>query len=505
MELKLYDRLTDELYFKQLRELLILGDREFIPPLSARSSTTQQGLATASDSDGGIDAYFEEMKAQSFVLALEGERLAGFMSFRKNHTGPHIPEAKNLYASTCVVHPDFRGQGLMTSFYREMIRAYPALPIFTRTWHQNAGHLKVLEKMGFRLLETVENDRGQGIHTVYYGRTSDLNPPLAPAFGETDFHEDRISNTVRVLVLHGVEEDALGRYCALLEKDGYVKKESDEKESYQYAAYEKDGCGYFLNYFPAIRELTLVRERDSAYFSYEDRMLEPLYTPTVTQIALKDFGMSYVIRLSDGRLILFDGGREFDEDVEHLWDSIRAISPFERPVIAAWILSHAHCDHFHCCHRFLARYGHEVEVEKFFLNFPEYDDEAHFAEMIPETHSSPRVNVPLLWEQIRRSRAKVYTPHSGQSYTVGDAQLLFFAAMDETIHCAKKINASSLVFRMSLGGQTILWTSDVSSSVSRLPERYGNELRADILQVPHHGFRCGTDKAEIALYNFAKA
>lgn len=168
MEMKLVTKLTDEKILLQLRDLLILGDKEFIPPLSARSSTTQQGLGSAKGN--GIDSYFEEMKNQSFVLALEGDRLAGFMSFKIDHQGAHIPEGKSLYASTSIVHPDFRGQGLMTGFYKEMIRSFPDRPIYTRTWHENFGHLKVLGKLGFCQTEFLENDRGEGIHTVYYAR-----------------------------------------------------------------------------------------------------------------------------------------------------------------------------------------------------------------------------------------------------------------------------------------------------------------------------------------------
>ncbi|MBR3836972.1 MAG: GNAT family N-acetyltransferase [Clostridia bacterium] len=166
MEIKLITKLEDKSLLLQLRDLLILGDQEFIPPLSSRSSTTQQGLGAAEG--GGIDLYFNEMKTQCFVLALEGDRLAGFMSFKLDHRGAHVPQAKNLYASTSVVHPDFRGRGLMTAFYREMLAAYPDRPIYTRTWHENFGHLKVLERLGFTLTELLPNHRGEGIHTVYY-------------------------------------------------------------------------------------------------------------------------------------------------------------------------------------------------------------------------------------------------------------------------------------------------------------------------------------------------
>lgn len=171
MEMKVAARLTDEKILRQLRELLVLGDKEFVPPLSQRSSTTQQGLSSAKGN--GIDSYFEEMKTQSFVLAMEGDTLAGFMSFKIDHKGEHIPEGENLYASTSVVHPEFRGQGLMTGFYREMIRAFPNKPIYTRTWHENLGHLKVLARLGFEQIHFLPNDRGEGIHTVYYGRQPD--------------------------------------------------------------------------------------------------------------------------------------------------------------------------------------------------------------------------------------------------------------------------------------------------------------------------------------------
>lgn len=175
MEFILTKSLADEDLLRQLKALLILGDKEFIPPLSLRSSTTQQGLGSAAGN--GIDAYFEEMKTQCFVLAVEKGRLAGFMSFKIDHEGAHIPHGKNLYASTSVVHPDFRGQGLMTSFYREMIAAFPERPIFTRTWHKNLGHLKVLDRLGFHRTELLENDRGEGVHTVYYCRAAESPLP----------------------------------------------------------------------------------------------------------------------------------------------------------------------------------------------------------------------------------------------------------------------------------------------------------------------------------------
>ena len=168
MELVTFEKLDHADYLQQIFGLLEIGDNEFIPPLSSRGSTTQQTLE--STHNNGLSDYFNELKQQCFVLALEGNKVAGFMSFKKDYSCDHVPPCKNLYASTSVVHPDFRGQGLMKQFYLAMIDSYPDRPIYTRTWHENTPHLRVLEKLGFQQIALLPNHRGQGIHTVYFER-----------------------------------------------------------------------------------------------------------------------------------------------------------------------------------------------------------------------------------------------------------------------------------------------------------------------------------------------
>lgn len=154
----------------QIRSLMTLADREFIPPLSARSSPTQADLASADRSPEGIAGYYATMASEPVVLALEGDRILGFMAFKTDYTCEQIAELPNLYASTCVVHPDARGRGLMKTFYGEMARLFPGRPIFTRTWGANAPHFRVLEKLGFAELTRLKDHRGPGMDTVYFRR-----------------------------------------------------------------------------------------------------------------------------------------------------------------------------------------------------------------------------------------------------------------------------------------------------------------------------------------------
>jgi hypothetical protein len=241
-------------------------------------------------------------------------------------------------------------------------------------------------------------------------------------------------------------------------------------------------------------------EENCRYFDYSDEAADASVAPQITQIALEDFGMSYAIRLSDGRFILIDGGREFEPDADKLYNRIKADSPFDTPIIAAWIMSHPHSDHYFCFIPFMNKYADSVKIEKVILNFPEADDYIHY----PKLEKYSLEYMPRMFELIEKTGAPIYMAHTGQTYRIGDAVCEILASMDNTIHLSDNVNSSSLVIRMSLGGQIILWTTDAAFSKAKLPERYGEYLRADILQIPHHGFQCGTPEAEIAGYDLIR-
>ena len=166
MKIELYHQLQPD-HQQGILDLLYLADQEFVPPLSQRTSSTQSNLIGGK---GSIEAYFETIRHLPAVLALKNNEVVGFMNFYMDYHCPHIPESlnHNVYACTCVVHPSVRGHGLMGKFYEIIREAFPHRAICTRTWHTNTGHIHTLQKMGFTLLATLENDRGSGVHTVYY-------------------------------------------------------------------------------------------------------------------------------------------------------------------------------------------------------------------------------------------------------------------------------------------------------------------------------------------------
>ena len=93
MELIYFSDTTSSGYSRQVRELLKLADREFVPPLSTRGSSTQADLSAAQALEAGVDAYFETMQTQPVVLEIENGKCLGFMAFKENYTCSEICNA----------------------------------------------------------------------------------------------------------------------------------------------------------------------------------------------------------------------------------------------------------------------------------------------------------------------------------------------------------------------------------------------------------------------------
>ena len=330
----------------------------------------------------------------------------------------------------------------------------------------------------------------------------------SPAFGETQYCKHRESEQCAVVLLENQDACRLDAYGHWLEEKGYTQWQREEKEHRIFAAYRKGSHGMFLNWFSGTRQLQLVEEENSAYFDFRDEAGEVCATPQLTQVFLSDYGLSDLIRLPDGRLILIDGGNVYEKDIDHLFALMQAES--EKPVIAAWIFTHPHSDHYYCFLPFMEKYGKQVEIQKLLYNFPQYDDFEHYPVLAREQtvfakwsgieHITKSEALRMFREKVAQLQIPVYTPHTGQRYRIGDAKIWFCGSMDDTLHCTKNLNAASLIFTMELAGQQILFGGDGSFGDAKLAERYGEELKCDILQIPHHGFGCGTDEGEIDAY-----
>lgn len=170
MEIKITDRQEQSRYYDEILKLLSASDEEFVPPLSARCSTTQKDLSQKEKTGQGVLQYFENMKEQRIMVATEADKLLAFVSFREDYTNEEISEKDfpNIYISTLIVSPEGRGKRLAQSMYKVLFEKYKSANIFTRTWSANTAHIAILSKLQFETLKVLKDHRGKGIDTVYF-------------------------------------------------------------------------------------------------------------------------------------------------------------------------------------------------------------------------------------------------------------------------------------------------------------------------------------------------
>lgn len=165
MEIKLLSEAEKRACGEQIFSLLLEADEDFVPPLSAR-------FPDAPTRDAGVRRYYDEMMSASLLATLEGDTLLGFVAFRENVSGNYIPEGvfPNLYIGTAVIASVARGKHLTTRMYEHLFYTLrPDYSCFTRTWSTNAAHIAILTRMGFSLTKRIENDRAEGVDSVYFG------------------------------------------------------------------------------------------------------------------------------------------------------------------------------------------------------------------------------------------------------------------------------------------------------------------------------------------------
>lgn len=172
MKTKLYKKVKNQGYLQEIRQLLIISDHEFIPPLSSRNSTTQSDLLPREEKKRLPEEYFQTIAKQSAVLAICDGKVVGFISFRTDYICEHINRQylPNVYVTTIIVHPDFRHRGIAGIMYNKLIRHFSKHYLFTRTWSTNLSHIRILHAYNFHEHCYLDNDRGEGIDTVYYRR-----------------------------------------------------------------------------------------------------------------------------------------------------------------------------------------------------------------------------------------------------------------------------------------------------------------------------------------------
>lgn len=292
-------------------------------------------------------------------------------------------------------------------------------------------------------------------------------------------------------------------YMLQLENAGYTLKYNYELDFAMFAAYEKDGD---LIYFyhtanngemriikdaygvlpPTKEEYTVKQSEDTSYFTpviMKSKVETELIAQSkITQINVlyseDNHGMAYAITLSDGSFILIDGGNDWEPQSDHLWNVLNALNERKdgKIVIRAWIVTHLHADHTRALINFAQKYGSQCELGYLIANGVNSLD--GFPSNLPE------------YVQYFGGSPKFLLPHTGQVMQFENATVEFFYTPEDIIEeTIEDFNDTSMIFRVSLGGQSAMFVGDAQVLAGNTAiENFKGHLNADFVQISHHGY-----------------
>lgn len=198
--------------------------------------------------------------------------------------------------------------------------------------------------------------------------------------------------------------------------------------------------------------------------------------------------MSYVITTKDKSVIVVDGG--LGEDAAHLKEIIKSRGSH----VHAWFITHPHSDHVEALVNIINEGLDGITIDKIYYNFPEMDfyqrNEPYRADMVRRAIEAFET-LPSSTLSITKKGDVIELP--GVKITILNNPYLF-------AHNA--INNSSIVFRVDMGTKRILFLGDLGKEggESLLSEVDANELKADYVQMAHHG-QYGVDRPVYEIIN----
>ncbi len=187
---------------------------------------------------------------------------------------------------------------------------------------------------------------------------------------------------------------------------------------------------------------------------------------------------SFIVTTEEGGVIVIDGGYEFDSP--KLISKLKEITGQDRPHIDGWFFSHAHDDHISAFNKIMEDGKGELTFDKVYYNFPSTQFFDNFEPT--EAHALKK-----FYANLPKFADKICIVYQSDKYEVKGAEFEYLSTADPNyqFNC---INNSTSVFRMTLGGKTVMFLGDLGIDAGKkLLALHGNNLKSDYVQMAHHG------------------
>ncbi len=289
--------------------------------------------------------------------------------------------------------------------------------------------------------------------------------------------------------------DQFKAYRAKLEAAGYKLHQENQDNGNLFATYYNDTNmihTYYVNYLKSVRIITEPM-KDCTLPANEDsytKITDTTFTMMDLDYEAGNFGNAFIITLEDGSFIIHDGGADAGKDKAELYSLLTRLNKRKdgKIVIAAWILSHEHWDHYKNFYDFCNTYSSTVVLEQVLYNVARTT--INYNSNNPGSYIA---NGSLKGLSIT-TKCKLVKFHTGQTAQIRNLKIeCVYTQEDIYPQKLHTFNNSSMVTRFSIDGQRFTILGDIQDQASDIMVKmYGNSLKTDILQVAHHGVTGGT-------------
>lgn len=191
--------------------------------------------------------------------------------------------------------------------------------------------------------------------------------------------------------------------------------------------------------------------------------------------------MGYAIKTINKKIIIIDGGTQ--EDALQLEEYIAN----NGGKVDAWFITHPHIDHSGAFE--VISQNENIQIEKIYMSITNKD-------WYIKNEPSRKIDIDEFFNIIENEniKQKIIQPEIGDIIKIDNitAEIL---GIKNTEITTNTVNNSSMVIKMKVNNKKILFLGDTGTESSRkLIKKQGKNLKADFVQVAHHGQNGATEE-----------
>lgn len=296
----------------------------------------------------------------------------------------------------------------------------------------------------------------------------------------TEISDSRINATVLV-VSEKPEEGAVShtQEASVTEpaKAGETESSQPKEQEPESVQTEEDNRDMDIEEAETQEEQETSQDQEDVKEDSGDLSVSPMTGTAMTMLSSQGGAqmLSSVIRSNNGSLVIVDGGWEADGG--YLVEHIKA----NGGVVDAWLITHPHSDHAGALYDILKNRSDEIEINRIYYSFAPV---SWYEEVSPKDVNMVR----NLVEELDKLPEDKLRGDIGKDYKIMVDNLRITAMNDRYQLETDPVNNSSITYMVDTGKKKVLFLGDMSyDGGARLARESGDSLKADIVQMAHHG------------------